>query len=53
MKFFSNNKVSWFEVLIDIFLGIDIVLTFFSAYTDDEEILVKNHRKIIKKYLKS
>ena len=39
--------------MIDILLGIDIVLTFFSAYTDDEENLVKNHKKIIKKYLKS
>ena len=53
IAFSDSNKVSWFEVLIDILLGIDIVLTFFSAYTDDEENLVKNHRKIIKKYLKS
>ena len=53
IAFSDNNKVSWFEVLIDILLGIDIVLTFFSAYTDDEENLVKNHKKIIKKYLKS
>ena len=53
IAFSDTNKVSWFEILIDILLGIDIVLTFFSAYTDDEENLVKNHRKIIKKYLKS
>ena len=53
IAFSDSNKVSWFEVLIDILLGIDIVLTFFSAYTDDEENLVKNHKKIIKKYLKS
>ena len=53
IAFSDSNKFSWFEILIDIFLGIDIVLTFFSAYTDDEENLVKNHRKIIKKYLKS
>ena len=53
IAFSDTNKVSWFEILIDILLAIDIVLTFFSAYTDDEENLVKNHRKIIKKYLKS
>ena len=53
IAFSDSNKVSAFEVLIDILLGIDIVLTFFSAYTDDEENLVKNHKKIIKKYLKS
>lgn len=53
IAFSDNNKISWFEILIDILLGIDIVLTFFSAYTDDEENLVKNHKKIIKKYLKS
>ena len=53
IAFSDSSKVSWFEILIDILLGIDIVLTFFSAYTDDEENLVKNHKKIIKKYLKS
>ena len=53
IAFSDTNNISWFEVLIDILLGIDIVLTFFSAYTDDEENLVKNHKKIVKKYLKS
>ena len=53
IAFSDSSKVSWFDILIDILLGIDIVLTFFSAYTDDEENLVKNHKKIIKKYLKS
>ena len=53
IAFSDNNHTSWFEILIDIFLAIDIVLTFFSAYTDEEENLVKNHKKIIKKYLKS
>ena len=53
IAFSESNQSSWFEILIDIFLAIDIVLTFFSAYTDEEENLVKNHKKIIKKYLKS
>ena len=53
IAFSDSNHSSWFEILIDIFLAIDIVLTFFSAYTDEEENLVKNHKKIIKKYLKS
>ena len=53
IAFSDRNKSSWFEILIDIFLAMDIVLTFFSAYTDEEENLVKNHKKIIKKYLKS
>ena len=53
IAFSDTNKSSWFEILIDILLAIDIVLTFFSAYTDEEENLVKNHKKIIKKYLKS
>ena len=47
IAFSDSSKVSWFDILIDILLGIDIVLTFFSAYTDDEENLVKNHKKII------
>ena len=53
IAFSDSNKSNWFEILIDIFLAIDIVLTFFSAYTDEEENLVKNHKKIIKKYLQS
>ena len=53
IAFSDNNKSNWFEILIDVFLAMDIVLTFFSAYTDEEENLVKNHKKIIKKYLKS
>ena len=53
IAFSDSNKSNWFEIFIDILLAIDIVLTFFSAYTDDEENLVKNHKKIIKKYLKS
>ena len=46
IAFSDINKVSPFEIIIDILLGIDIVLTFFSAYIDDEENLVKNHKKL-------
>ena len=53
IAFFDTNQSNWFEIFIDILLAIDIVLTFFSAYTDDKENLVKNHKKIIKKYLQS
>ena len=28
IAFSDSNKVSWFDIFIDIFLGIDIVLTF-------------------------
>lgn len=40
------------EILIDILLAFDIVIIFFSVYTDSEEILVKNHKKIVMRYLK-
>ena len=53
IAFSNSNNVNVFEIFIDIFMGIDIILTFFSAYTDDEENLVKNQKKIIKRYLKS
>lgn len=53
IAFSEKNGTNWFEILIDILLAIDIVLTFFSAYTDDEENLVKNHKKIIQRYLRS
>ena len=53
IAFHDSNKVKWFDIFMDIVLALDIVLTFFSAYTDDEENLVKNHRKIINSYLRS
>lgn len=34
-------------------LGIDIILNFFSAYTDKDENLIKSHQKIIRTYVKS
>ena len=48
ISFSDSSKNSWYDILIDILLWIYIVLIFFSA---DEENLVKNHKKIIKKYL--
>jgi hypothetical protein len=44
-----------FDNIVDIFfnvtLSIDIFLSFFSAYTDHEDNVVKNRAKIISKYL--
>ena len=53
IAFLDNTNVSWFDILIDIVLAIDVVLNFFTAYTDSEENLIKNHKKIIIRYLKS
>ena len=39
--------------MFDVFLWIDIVLTFFSAYTDSEENVIKSHKKICINYLTS
>ena len=45
--FLDNTNISWFDILIDIVLAIDIVLNFFTAYTDSEENLIRNHKKIL------
>ena len=47
ITFSDNNTLNWFDILIDIFFAFDIIFTFFSAYSDDEENLVKNHKKSI------
>ena len=53
IAFIDKTKDSWSDFLLDAFLWLDIVITFFSAYTDSEENLVKNHKKIIITYLKT
>ena len=53
LAFMDKTKDSLTDYLIDAFLWIDIIVTFFSAYTDSEENLVKNHKKIIITYLET
>ena len=48
----NSNKEDVVDIIVDILLGIDLVLNFFSAYYDSEENLVKSRKKIIIKYLK-
>ena len=52
IAFLEHFGFSWFDIVVIVILAIDIILTFFSAYTDSEENLVKNHKKIITRYLK-
>ena len=53
LAFSANNGYDPDDYITDILLGIDIVINFFSAYTDREENLVKNRKKIALKYLKT
>ena len=48
----NSNKEDVVDIIVDVLLGIDLVLNFFSAYYDSEENLVKSRKKIIIKYLK-
>ena len=41
------------EIILDILMGIDIIITCFTAFIDEDERIVKNHKKIIVTYLKS
>ena len=49
-KDYTKEDIS--DIIIDVFLLIDIVLNFFCAYYDKEENLVKNHKLIVIKYLR-
>ena len=46
---------SWLvvDIITDVMFGVDICLTFFSAYEENDATLVTNRTKIAKKYLKS
>jgi CRP-like cAMP-binding protein len=48
----NSSKEDFVDIIVDVLLGIDMILNFFSAYYDSEENLVKTRRKIIIKYLK-
>ncbi len=52
VAFSEENEFTTFEMFISISFAIDMILSFFTAYTDNEENLVKQKRKIIMKYLK-
>jgi hypothetical protein len=47
IAFLDNINISCFNILIDIVLAIDVVLNFFTAYTNSEENLIRNHKKIL------
>ena len=53
LAFMDKTKDSWSDFFLDVFLWLDIIINFFSAYTDSEENLVKNHKKIVLTYLKT
>lgn len=53
IAFIDSDSDEVIEVIIDVIMWIDLFLNFFTAYTDGEENLVKNRKKIIIKYLKT
>lgn len=42
-----------FDYIFDTIFFIDIILSFFAAYVDNEDIVVKNRKKIVINYLKT
>ena len=52
VAFTEENEFTSFEMFISISFAIDMILSFFTAYTDSEENLVKQKSKIIMEYLK-
>ena len=49
----TNRVWSWIDATVDILFGIDLILNFFFAYYNSEEVLITNHKKIASTYLKS
>ncbi len=43
----------YFELVMNIIFGIDVIISFFSAYYDDDNVLVTNNKYIAIQYLKS
>jgi hypothetical protein len=41
-----------FDYTVDIFFGVDIVIAFFTAYVDENEVLVTEWKTIVSKYLR-
>jgi hypothetical protein len=52
IAFSDEDSGSVLDTFFDILLLIDMIFSFFSAYLDDEDNIVKNPRKIIFNYLK-
>lgn len=48
----SSQPLTIVEFIIDGFFMIDIILTFCSAYYDDQDVLIDRRRTIVCKYLK-
>ena len=53
IAFTDDDSASPLDTFFDIVLFIDMILSFFSAYIDNEENIIKNHKKIVIAYLKS
>jgi hypothetical protein len=52
IAFVDDDSGGVLDTVFDICLLTDLVLSFFSAYIDDEENIIKNHRMIIINYLR-
>ena len=54
ISFIEETYPGWdiFDYVMDGFFFVDIILTFFSAYTDDNDAIITDHCKIAKRYLK-
>jgi hypothetical protein len=48
----SSGVAAYFDVFVDLCFGIDMVLTFFTAY-EQESVMIVDHMNICKNYLKS
>jgi hypothetical protein len=55
VSFYDSDSSSWriVDTLIDAIFAVDICLTFFTAYFDDEDNLITNRRQLTLSYLRS
>ena len=54
LAFFDNDEIGWVVAysVIDFSFLIDIILTFFTSFTDGNNLEVTKHKQIMKNYIK-
>ena len=53
IAFCDQYSDSWYDIMTDVLLTIDMILTFFTAYFDENDNLIKSRKKIAVNYIKT
>eukprot|EP01006_Ploeotia_vitrea_P007575 TRINITY_DN17489_c0_g1_i1.p1 TRINITY_DN17489_c0_g1~~TRINITY_DN17489_c0_g1_i1.p1 ORF type:complete len:759 (-),score=368.03 TRINITY_DN17489_c0_g1_i1:61-2133(-) len=53
VAFSDADDVSWLDIVVDVLFGIDIIMSFFTAYEDKRGRVITTHSMIVKHYLRT